>query len=115
MDPLKCGCYAERVKRLALFLLGAAIAAGLAAAPLRAQQQTFWTTSTGPAPSPWPTPSYWPAMWENSYYYPTFWPVCTTPASTNHCRPRNGHIWPPHVPPGKHPVPVSKPAGKPPR
>jgi hypothetical protein len=93
MDPLDSQSYAGRVKLLAALLFAS---------------QTFWTLSTGPAPSPWPTPAAWPVDWYGTLYYPAYWPVCNVPSS-QHCRPRVGPIWPPRVPPGKHPVPLRKP------
>jgi hypothetical protein len=93
VDPLERGGYAEEVNLLLALLFAS---------------QTFWTLTTGPAPSPWPTPSAWPVSWYGTLYYPVYWPVCTTPA-TFHCRPPHRPVWPPHVPPGKHPVPMAKP------
>jgi hypothetical protein len=75
------------------------------AGPARAaDQQTFWTISTGPVPEPYPTPTYYPVDWYGTLYYPIFWPLCVPPA-IHHCRPQHAHIWPPHVPAGHVPVP----------
>ncbi len=93
MDPLEPRDYARSVKLLLALLFAS---------------QTFWTLSTGPMPSPWPTPSVWPVDWYGTLYYPAYWPVCAIPASV-HCRPPHRAVWPPHVPSGRHPVPVPKP------
>ena len=88
----------------------AALLLALTAAGARATetQQTFWSLSTGAIPSPYPTPTSYPVDWYGVLYYPPYWPICG-PAFRHRCRPPRGHVWPPRIPPGRHPAPGRPP------
>ena len=99
----------------AALLAAAALLASLVAGPLAApaQEQTFKNIDSGTPPQPLPTPSSWPYLWENNTWWPPVWPVCASGAHNSaghHCRPGNGHVWPP--PPPRvpvHPAPHNPP------
>jgi hypothetical protein len=104
------------MKAFAHALLAAAFVAALGSgAAVAAGQQTFWSLSTGTPPAPMPTPTSYPVNWYGTLYYPLYWPVCNGPGWGRHCRPLHGHLWPPHVPAGRYPVPGAPKVVRPPR